>query len=250
MKHFFDEDWWKNTTGAMVGTIIGIVLTFGTTFYFDNRNKADMARKTVMITLHNLDAAIDNMDALLKELQQDDSLYARVSSLMPDQLGQLGNDSLEMFINKFGSLKLHMTDQITNSIFSNSFEVWQYLDDEKVIGRIGNCYTLLQVCHEEYEKIENLRLSAFEAYWNERPPTDYPDLKQAVQALMKRNDVRFVLNKHITIMNVLKFAYNLTYQLHKRNKQVLRISQDELDEVGNLLEQNSYNANFEDVEKP
>lgn len=71
-QRFLDKDWWKNTTGATAGTIIGIILTFGTTFYIENRNKAEMARKTVMITLHNLDSAIDTMEMLLQELQRRD----------------------------------------------------------------------------------------------------------------------------------------------------------------------------------
>ena len=37
-QRFLDKDWWKNTTGATAGTIIGIILTFGTTFYIENRN--------------------------------------------------------------------------------------------------------------------------------------------------------------------------------------------------------------------
>lgn len=84
-QRFLDKDWWKNTTGATAGTIIGIILTFGTTFYIENRNKAEMARKTVMITLHNLDSAIDTMEMLLQELQRRDSLFTRVCSLMPDK---------------------------------------------------------------------------------------------------------------------------------------------------------------------
>ena len=55
MKQFFDKDFWKNTAGCTVGTLIGILLTFGTSSYLENRNKTEMARKTVMLTLHNLD---------------------------------------------------------------------------------------------------------------------------------------------------------------------------------------------------
>ena len=35
-QRFLDKDWWKNTTGATAGTIIGIILTFGTTFYIES----------------------------------------------------------------------------------------------------------------------------------------------------------------------------------------------------------------------
>ena len=239
-QRFLDKDWWKNTTGATAGTIIGIILTFGTTFYIENRNNAEMARKTVMITLHNLDSAIDTMEMLLQELQRRDSLFTRVCSLMPDKYEQMGNDSLILFVNTFGSHRMNITDNTAESIFSNSFEVWQYLDDEKVIGRIGNCYSILHACYEQYDKIQNLRMDAFRAYWHQYPPTDYPNPKEAFLALIQRNDVRYVLSVHNTVVRLLERTYGIMHRLNERNKQVLGIPQEELDEIGNLLEQNSY----------
>lgn len=239
-QRFLDKDWWKNTTGATAGTIIGIILTFGTTFYIENRNKAEMARKTVMITLHNLDSAIDTMEMLLQELQRRDSLFTRVCSLMPDKYEQMGNDSLILFVNTFGSHRMNITDNTAESIFSNSFEVWQYLDDEKVIGRIGNCYSILHACYEQYNKIQNLRMDAFRAYWYQYPPTDYPNPKEAFLALIQRNDVRYVLSVHNTVVRLLERTYGIMHRLNERNKQVLGIPQEKLDEIGNLLEQNSY----------
>ena len=171
-----------------------------------------------MITLHNLDSAIDTMEMLLQELQRRDSLFTRVCSLMPDKYEQMGNDSLILFVNTFGSHRMNITDNTAESIFSNSFEVWQYLDDEKVIGRIGNCYSILHACYEQYDKIQNLRMDAFRAYWHQYPPTDYPNPKEAL----------------------LERTYGIMHRLNERNKQVLGIPQEELDEIGNLLEQNSY----------
>ena len=231
MKQFFDTDWWKNTTGCTVGTIIGILLTFGTSFHLGNRNKAEMARKTVLLTLN-------------------DTLFTRAASLMPDRLGEMGDDSLRIFINAFGSRRLLMTDYTTSSIFSNSFEVWQCLDDEKVIGRIGNCYSVLDVCNEEYKRMEALRMKAFQAYWGECPPMDYPDVEKAAKALLMRNDVRYVLQIHPNITQMLRNTHDIVCQLNERNKQVLRITQEELDEAGKLLEKNSYDIDSDDIQSP
>ena len=250
MKQFFDKDFWKNTVGCTVGTLIGILLTFGTSSYLENRNKTEMARKTVMLTLHNLDASTRNMQTLLDELQQYDTLFTRAASLMPDRLGQMGSDSLQMFVNAFGSRRLLMTDHTTSSIFSNSFEVWQCLDDEKVIGRIGNCYSVLDVCREEYLRMEELRQKAYQAYWYECPPMNYPDAEKAAKALLERYDVRYVLSIHSNVIQMLKHTHGIVCQLNERNKQVLHITQEELDEVGKLLEQNSYNIKSEDMQTP
>ena len=163
MKQFFDTDWWKNTTGCTVGTIIGILLTFGTSFHLENRNKAEMARKTVLLTLHNLDASTRNMQTLLDELQQYDTLFTRAASLMPDRLGEMGDDSLRIFM---------------------------------------------------------------------------------------RNDVRYVLQIHPNITQMLRNTHDIVCQLNERNKQVLRITQEELDEAGKLLEKNSYDIDSDDIQSP
>lgn len=39
MKQFFDKDFWKNTAGCTVGTLIGILLTFGTSSYYNRQIK-------------------------------------------------------------------------------------------------------------------------------------------------------------------------------------------------------------------
>lgn len=62
-----------------------------------------------------------------------------------------------MIINNFGSYRIHITDNSTERIFSSSFEVWQYLDDAKVVGRIGNCYSILSSCDKEYNRIADLK---------------------------------------------------------------------------------------------
>lgn len=47
-KRFYDTDWWKNMVISIVGTVVGIVLTFGTTFYIEKKDKEKMVRKTVV----------------------------------------------------------------------------------------------------------------------------------------------------------------------------------------------------------
>lgn len=237
MRKFFDYNWLKDVTIGTTGTIIGIILTFGITYYLDNKNQRSMADKTVMLTLHNLDAAIDNMESLINEMQQHDSIYARAMSLMPDSIGIMGNDSLQMIINNFGSYRIHITDNSTERIFSSSFEVWQYLDDAKVVGRIGNCYSILSSCDKEYNRIADLKQKTFQSYIEGGMPDDYPTTEAAAEALLRRSDVRYILHMHNSSITLLSTLINIARQLNERNKEVLSITQHELDEIGNLLDQ-------------
>ncbi|TGX84170.1 hypothetical protein E5358_00605 [Palleniella muris] len=240
MHKFIDYSWWKDVTIATTGTIIGIVVTFGTTAWLEDKTRKEMADKTVIMTLHNLDSSMDNLSNLLGEMQSNDTLFHRVLSLMPDSLGVMGNDSLEMVVSRFASMRTYTTDKSTRRIFSSSFEVWQNIDDAKVISRIGNCYSMLDLCYKEYDKIEQLRAEAFKAYWNECPPQDYADAEEAVRVFLKRNDVRYAIDMQANITPILVSVNDIARQLNERNKEVLGITQDELDEVGNLLDKNEY----------
>lgn len=240
MQKLIDHSWWKDVTTATTGTIIGIIVTFGTTAYLEHKTQKEMSGKTVLMTIHNIDASIKNMRNLVGEMQSNDSLYCRAMSLMPDNLCAMGTDSLQMVVSKFCSSRFYTTDNSTRQIFSSSFEVWQNLDDTKVISRIGNCYSMLDVCYKLYDKAEKLRLDAYKMYWNDMPPQDYADTQEAVKAFLKRNDVRYALEVHGYTTEALVSMTNLILQLNDRNKEVLDITQEELDEVGNLLDKNEY----------
>ena len=192
------------------------------------------------MTLHNIDSSIENLNNLLDEMQKNDTLFQRAMSLMPDNLGVMGEDSLEMIVSRFASTRAYATDKSTRQIFSSSFEVWQNLDDAKVISRIGNCYSMLDLCYKEYDKIEKLRIEAFKSYWNERPPQDYAHTENAVKAFLKRYDVRYAMNVQGYTTPFLVSVNDLIRQLNERNKEVLGITQKDLDEVGNLLDKNEY----------
>ncbi|MBO5053168.1 MAG: hypothetical protein J6C44_02895 [Muribaculaceae bacterium] len=240
MRKFIDYSWWKDVTIATTGTIIGIIVTFGTTVWLEDKTRKEMADKTVIMAIHNLDSSIKNLSNLLEEMERNDVLFNRAMSLFPDKLGTMGEDSLQMIVNQFASTRAYTTDKSTRQIFSSSFEVWQNIEDVKVISRIGNCYSMLDLCFKEYDKIENLRMEAFRSYWNDTPPQDYPDAEEAVKAFLNRNDVRYVMHVQAYTTPFLVSVNDIARQLNERNKEVLTLTQDELDEVGNLLDKNEY----------
>lgn len=237
-KKFIDYAWWKDVTIATTGTIIGIIVTFGTSAWLEYRTQKAMANKTVLMTLHNIDSSIKNMDKLIAEMQTNDTLFNRALSLMPDKLEEMGNDSLLLIVNRFSAKRAYATDKSTRQIFSSSFEVWQNVEDVKVISRIGNCYSMLDLCYNEYDKVAELKSEAFRSYWNDCPPEEYPDVKEAVMAFLSRNDVRYAMDVQAYITPFLASINEITHKLNERNKEVLNISQEDLDEVGNLLDKN------------
>lgn len=236
MRKFFDYSWWKDASVATIGTILGIILTFGTTGYLEDRQQKQMADKTVKLAIHNLDASISNMERLVDEMKQNDSIYHRAVALMPYSLGMMSTDSLQLIVSSFGSRRYYITDNSTKEIFSSSFEVWQNLDDTKVIGRIGNCYSIINTCSKEYNRMSDLTNRAHFEFITERLPEDYPSTTEAVKAFLNRHDVMYALELYSQLTSTLDNLVKLAKQLNERNKEELGIEQEELDEIGKLLD--------------
>lgn len=235
---FFDKEWWKNAIGATFGTVVGIILTFGVTLIIDNSNKEEMARKTVLITLHNIDVSIHNIEEDILRFKRDDSLFSAVYSYLPDRLDEMSEDSLFMFVNMLGTTNIMVADYTAEKIFSSNFEVWRYLDDEKVIGRIANCFSGISFVNRISEEMKDEKAAVFRRYWEECPPMDYPNIEEAVLNLAMRNDLRLLCFNYKTRIYLMESLTDVLKDLNRRNKEVLDISQEELDELSNLLEEN------------
>ncbi len=246
---FYDRGWWKDAVSCTFGTLVGIFLTFGITAYLDHGSKRDIVRKTVKMSIHNIDVSIERFDKDIQALMQEDSLYQYIFANI-DRLDQVPLDTLYGFVNAIGSEQLGDLEDATSSIFTGSFEVWQYIDDEKVIGRMNNAFSIIQTYKEQYRKLCEMQRKIYVDYWSECPPMDYPTPQAAVRAMAKRNDFRlFAFNELPARYQMMKWMVDVVRQFNERNKQVLEMSQEELDEMGNLLEQNSFDMNISTSDK-
>lgn len=235
--------WWQDATAATFGTIAGIVLTVGVTFWQQENDQKDMARKITKITLHNLDVRINQMQNTVDMLAVKDSIYRKLQNHTSNHFNGLNPDSLLYDLNKLATTQYLITDTKSETIFSHSFEVWQYLDDEKVIGRISNSYSMMDFGEKlatEYDLKISDALYKCQLKVIEKGIEDHPT---EIAKLVTQHPETITAFQHVpTIVYMLTNLVSVTRQLNERNKHELGLSQAELEEVGNLLEQNSYSV--------
>lgn len=153
-----DSHLFKELVISLVGTVIGIILTVGVTYCSEKRNKEEMARKVMLLTIHNLDASIGSMERLVDELSRQDTIFNYVRERVTSTVSP---DTLDLFVSALYSHHIRPIDSSTEAIFSSNFEIWKYIDDPKIIGRIANGYSLMDKCGEEYERIEKNKYEIF-----------------------------------------------------------------------------------------
>lgn len=219
---------------GVAGTVIGLVLTVGVTYCSERSSKREMSRKTVTLTIHNIDASVSGMRRLVEELESQQEVIDRLAGRR-DGLAEVSADTLEAFVAAFYSRHIRPIDSSTETVFSTNFEVWRYLDDPKVIGRIANCYSLLRSCSEEYVRLEQEKRDAYVGFYDSPANRSPEDDRAICAALLQRNDVERIITDMPQEIEVMHRLLDNVEALNARNKAELGLSQEELDEIGRLL---------------
>lgn len=227
-----DSHLFKELVISLVGTVIGIVLTVGVTYCSDKIDKKEMARKVMLLTIHNLDVSISSMEHLVDELSRQDTLFNYVRERMTSPVSP---DTLDSFVSAMYSHHIRPIDSSTEAIFSSNFEIWKYIDDPKIIGRIANCYSLMDKCSEEYERIEKNKYEIFMSIYDIQSNSVRQSGKEMTDVLLSQNKVLSAMDALPYEISLLKSLIKNAKALNNRNKTELQANQKELDEIGNLL---------------
>lgn len=227
-----DSHLFRELVISLFGTVIGIILTVGVTYWSEQRDKEEMARKVMLLTIHNLDVSIGSMERLVDELSHQDTIFHYVRERATSSVSP---DTLDLFVSALYSHHIRPIDSSTEAIFSSNFEIWKYIDDPKIIGRIANCYSLMDECGEEYERIERNKYQNFLSVYDAQDKSVRQSGKEMTDVLLSQNKVLSVMDALPYEISLLRSLIENAKALNDRNKTELRVNQKELDEIGNLL---------------
>lgn len=235
------KNWWISASASTFGTVLGIILTVGVTYWQQQENQKEMTRKIAKITFHNIDVRIKNLELLYQFLAEKDTTYSKLISYTSEDINKLSNDSAILFLNALYFDQYYGHDTKSEEIFSSSFEVWQYLDDEKVIGRISNCYSTLEHIENQLRSLKN---QLKEVHFNLLMKLNEEKVESPIKMLQfflsdPKANITYESLKYIYMY---KQLFTPIKALNDTNKKVLNISQEELDELSNLLDDTAQNT--------
>ncbi len=229
------SNWWLNATANLFGTMLGIILTVGVTMWQQKAEEKEMVRKTTKITLNNIDVRLENLESAIAEFEAKDSIYHHLLSYMPDRFDQVDSDSLLQDLNVLVYRHFFLTDTKSEDIFSHSFEVWKYLD-EQTIGRISICYSVLDHNEQMLEKLrERVYAISYQYMIDDMEKQIRWSTPEMIQQFVSDPEVVILFDEIHNFLPLLKGSTNVAQQMNDRNKEVLGLSEEEL-EVGDLLE--------------
>ena len=135
-----NRSWWTQFLISVLGTAIGVGLTFVVNNRIENRKKEQAQRMTAMMVIHDIDESVNTIKSMKERME---TLYNAMTFTMEhlDHLDSIPNDTL------YKAIEFIMTDDqdfrfdmSKEKIFHSSPDTWQNLGSMKFIDNVQSFY--------------------------------------------------------------------------------------------------------------
>lgn len=136
--------WWRGFLTTLLGTTIGIALTFGINRLVENYKTSQAQRQTAMMALYDIDEIIRQ----LKEYQEKEDAFFEVASYLythQEEIDSVSSDSLQMavmYLVEDPADSPEWADDSKEKTFSGGLEARQNLKHTQFYDNIRECYRL------------------------------------------------------------------------------------------------------------
>lgn len=228
------SDFWRGTLSNTLGTVIGIVLTFGTTLCLQRCEQKKTERTAALMVIHNLDSFCDNLEDEIENLKKADSVNLVVWSHRSD-IQTVAADTLQLFLNNLMNRNYTCDDNMVESVFGSNIETWTNIGNSEFIEIAGKCYAtrhlanqMRQEMDEEKKQLYYTCMTVF-AY-SERPTQT---LQETIERILRTPEFCYFINKqHHIYIPAMQASLTLIREHNEKNKQLMRVSDDELKQFG------------------
>lgn len=237
------SDFWTQTWSSTLGTVTGIVLTFGTTACLQRCERQQTERTAALMVIHNIDKFCGTLEVDIKELTQTDSLYCAVWAHVPERLGELPDDTLHLFVTCLTSQEIQATDHTAENIFSTNIDTWKSIGSSEFVELAGKCFSVKQKLEELQQEMDDRKRRVFETVmttmiYTERPTQSTREI--AARVFRSSELCTFLRWHHDIYLNTLRVGLTVLREQNANCKRLMHVSDEELAIFGDNHEIKTY----------
>lgn len=139
---------WKQFFVGVLGTAIGVGLTFFVSGLQQKRNKEHAQRLTAIMVIHDIDNTVDMLKSLKEEEEKDIKLIEVVQK-MQDRFDTVPFDTLYQILNILSTSERDFRfDTSKEQIFNSDLDTWQNLGSMKFLDNVQNFFHQRRILQE------------------------------------------------------------------------------------------------------
>ncbi len=234
------SDFWKSTLSNTLGTIIGIVVTFGTTLALQRCEQKNTERTAALMVIHNLDYYCESLEENINDLMVSDSIIGVVwnqwydNQLTKDTL-RIPEDTLRQFLDILLYRHYDCSDNSVETIFSSNIETWTSIGNSEFIEITGKCFATKHLIEKmQAEMDEEIRQNYYTvrtAFLFSDNPSQSP--RESVERVFHTPEFCcFLLKLHEMYLPTMQMGLMVIREHNEKNKQLMHVSDDELKQFG------------------
>ena len=237
LKKFHISDFWSNTLASTIGTIVGIVLTFGTSHLIEGRQEAARERHIALMVIHDIDSYCDLAERTVKKWEEIDSISNLILDYdyVSEDSVQIADSTLFYFVTKKLFRIYDWTyNTTTQNIFNSNIEIWQDVSDKNFIENTGKCFSFMSRLEERHKEYYSYCMQAYESLLTNNESIVADDISsfiQEVQRVLQEDDVRLYLRHLSYTINDFKKSLVAIRRFNEDNKKIMNISDEELSAI-------------------
>ena len=235
---------------SVLGTAIGVGLTFAINNRMENRKKEQAQRLTAMMVIHDIDDCVDK----LKTMREEEEIgYNATMYLMEhlDQLDSVPQDTLYKVVNYLVQDDQEFRfDNSKEKIFHSSPDTWQNLGSMKFIDHVQSFYYLRQTFQGLMNKsnmwrkpvpmseLEKIRVKKDNLSVDQYLENYHALLREFVKKELDDEQVLYFLNGAALRIDQLIILVEKWTRENDENKFLMSITDEELENYVNSINQN------------
>jgi len=235
---------------SIIGTAIGVGLTFAVNNWMDNRKKEESQRLMAIMVIHDIDESINTLKTLKEKMEKEYNATMYVRDHL-DQLDSLPNETLALalsFIVEDG--EVFRFDNSKEKIFHSSPDTWQNLGCMKFIDNVQSCYYNRQTFQDMYNKSSQWQRPVSVKVYEELNNSDrnmsleevldqyYAKMRKLLKEKLEEEQVRFYIDcAPIKLGNIAGLLKYWT-RVNDENKFLMSITDEELEDYVNNINTN------------
>jgi hypothetical protein len=233
LKIFHISDFWSNTLASTIGTIVGIVLTFGTSHLIEGRQEAARERHIALMVIKDIDNYCNLLESTVKRWEERDSINKFIKHYVSEDSIEIADSTLHFFLDNIYSYDAWIHNTTTQNIFNSNIEIWQDVSDKNFIVNTGKCFDMISSIEKAKEKYYSYNSQAFDSYVTNVEPalTDETSLRQDIQRTIQEADVKLALYQLSSSLTIYKKDLDFIRSLNEKNKKIMNISDEELSAI-------------------
>jgi hypothetical protein len=243
------KSWWMQFLISVMGTAIGVGLTFAVSHRIENRKKQQAQRLTAMMVIHDIDESVKSLKTLKEnmETQYNALLFVREQF---DQLDSVPIDTINKVVEFITAEDQDFRfDMSKEKIFHSSPETWQNLGSMKFIDNVQSFYFERQSFQDLQNKsslwIKPVSLSEYEKIKIDYSNMDLEEYLDKYYALLRDflknqlsdDHIKYYIECTPSRLNFLVEQIEKWMMMNDENKFLMSITDEELENYVNSINQ-------------